>query len=213
MRRRKVLLNKSTFTLHEKHVIKGEKTDSSPIYSGWQESKSHSLVWTPQPTSTAAPPCRTQRCAPMFISSLQTSVTGSDEERRCSRVIKEIGAIVDERQYNKGAKWHMKTAFESPVCSSIARALEHMVGKTYGKCINVFWVSERHVALHSFLWNKSWWLFSIVLHIRRLLNLFLYSSEVSKYDPHSICHQRKRRKLFCCHFTSHRAEGCTVVLY
>lgn len=76
----------------------------------------------------------------MFISSLQTSVTGSDVERRCSGVIKEIkeiGAIVDERQYNKGAKWHMKTAFESPVCHLIARALEHMVGKTYDKCINV----------------------------------------------------------------------------
>lgn len=55
----------------------------------------------------------------------------------CSGVIKEIGAIVDERQYNKGAKWHMKTAFESLVCHSIARALEHMVGKTYGNCINV----------------------------------------------------------------------------
>lgn len=67
----------------------------------------------------------------------------------CSGVIKEIGAIVDERQYNKGAKWHMKTAFESLVCHSIARALEHMVGKTYGKCINVAWVSERHVALHA----------------------------------------------------------------
>lgn len=73
----------------------------------------------------------------MFISGLQTSVTGSDEEHRRSGVIKEIGAIVDERQYNKGAKWHMKTGFESPVCHSIARALEHMVGKTYGKCINV----------------------------------------------------------------------------
>lgn len=73
----------------------------------------------------------------MFISGLQTSVTGSDEERHCSGVLKEIGTIVDERQYNKGAKWHMKTAFESLVCRSIARALEHMVGKTYGKCINV----------------------------------------------------------------------------
>lgn len=51
-----------------------------------------------------------QRGSPVFISGLQTSVTGSDEERRRSRVIKEIGAIVDERQYNKGAKWRMKTA-------------------------------------------------------------------------------------------------------
>lgn len=34
-----------------------------------------------------------------------------------------------------------------PVCHSIARALEHMVGKTYAKCVNVATVSERCVTL------------------------------------------------------------------
>lgn len=41
-----------------------------------------------------------------------------------------------------------------PVCHSIARALEHMVGKTYAKCVNVATVSERCVTLRV-LRNKS----------------------------------------------------------
>lgn len=43
--------------------------------------------------------------------------------------------------------------------------------------------------------------------------LFLYFSEVSKYNPHLICHQRKRRKLFWCYFTSHCAEGRRVIVF
>lgn len=80
-------------------------------------------------------------------------------------------------------------------------------------------MSERHVAPHAplkkFFTEKQVLviLFNSFVYYTFVFLFFLYFSEVSKYNPHLICHQRKRRKLFWCHFTSHCAEGHRVIVF